>query len=552
MLAGRYLVDETKATYLTPEQAARGGGDYLRKVLTGEAPLRPGIDYQPGQTKVWSFGRVNHPVYLSHPNPLALSDRERLERVVEWWVKDRAKTKVWASHLMFSIDPRLTSALGAQESTKHLPLDDLLLECVASAMLEYQSKFYPRDQIGFLAGIHHDKGHAHAHVLVHPQTASGRRINLSTNEVEEVDGKRNNVQYQAHLKASFSRQTDALAAYCFGKEKDFTWIGRPATKKDLAHAREEMVLAGRTPEEPGADEGETADARIKSRVQARKKLLGMPNYPQLLRRARQAQRQGVEEQIADQMVPTNPEVDFRAIEEHLEASTVNLSKAAALCASMFGELEREPDRPGPCLLPECRIPISRTSAFLHLQETSQDPLPSPLTVPTFLRRRSSRHAVQLARMVETVADYAQKGREHARIELEQHVCLADSAALLLTYSGELTDRLPDFLREPGEGGSRLPDETVLPEMVAREIRALSAEETRHFQPTDPAAVAGEDPAMVVEKKLPSTPGGEPSGETAVRITPLAYPGVLGLLSDGEPVMPAHWTARLPSVVTPDI
>lgn len=544
-LTDAYLIDETKVNYVTPEEAAKGTGDYVRKVLLGLAPLRPGVDYQPGKSKVWSFGSANHPIYLSHPNPFAMPDRERLERVVEAWLKDRAKAQVKAHHLVFSIDTRLTAALAQKPATKALPLDDLLLDCVTNALLEYQSNFYPRDQLGVLAGIHHDKHHAHAHVLVHPMTASGRRVNLSTNEREIIDGKEVNVLYQEHLKASFSRQTDQLSDYCFGPAQDFTWVGRAPSEDDRVLAREEMVLAGRANDEPEADEGDTPEAAIAGRLKARRKLLSLGNYPQLIRRARQAQRQQVDASIASGEEPEYVEPNFAGLVTDLESASAKVSRAASTVTAMFGEFERSADRPGPCLLPECGLAVSRSSAFKHLRESDAAPLPTPMTVPAFLRRRSARHADVAERMSESVSDYAKAGREYAQSEMAQHVRLADSAALLLAYSGEVTGFVPEYLQESLPRPIRLPDEALVQERVTRGLHALSEIECSHFQPANPTVPPGEPRAVRIATSAPTA-------ETAFRITPMAFPSSLARVSDGVPDAPEAWLARRRSIVTPDI
>lgn len=546
-ITGSYLLDDTKVNYVTPEAASVGGGDYLRKAIRGEAPLRPGVDYKPGLSKVWSFGRANYPVYQSHPNPLALSDQERLDRIVEWWVKDRSDAKVLAHHLIFSLDPRLTAALGEREATKRLPLDSLLIKCVGNALLEYQSKLYPRDQLGFLVGVHHDRVHAHAHVLVHPITANGRRVNFSTNEMEYHGGKKVNVPYQAHLKKSFTRQTDLLSEYCFGKETDFTWIGREPDKGDVAQAREELVLAERSVAEPEANDGTTPDECIKNRLKARAKLLSAPNYPHLIRRARQEQRQMVENSITDRDAPPHQEVNFDEIAEKLETSARGLSEVAGVCASMFGEMEREADRAGPCLVAPAKIPISRSSAFGYLRDCPAARLPSPLTAAAFLRRRTARHRAQIDRFDAEVRRYAEKGGEYARTEIEQHVRLADSVAMLLAYSGEVTGYIPEYLQEPVPGLPRVPDERLIPDLVTRDLRALSRDESRHFQPVDRSLEYPGDPSV----PLASVADEEALPETATRLPVVDYPSSLGRISDGVPDAPSVWQARLRSIVTLD-
>lgn len=556
-LARQYLRDTDKTNYVTPEAAASAGGDYLRRVLLGAAPLRPGVDYTPGASKVWSFGYVNHAIYRTHPNPLAIPESERLDMVVDWWSKDRGNAEIVANHLVFSFDPRLTALLGEQQHTKHLPLGDLLVEGVVNSLMEYQSRFYPRDQLGFLVGLHTDRAHAHAHVLVHPMTSHGRRVNLSTNQVREVDGRKVNVQYQAHLKESFSRYTKRLSDYALSKGGEaYTWIGREPDQRDVDLMREELVLAGRCAEEVIPPEGASGDEVLRARFLRRSQILALSNYQQLIARDRRYQRQEIEELISSGEIPDPPATNIDGAVALLEAAAVQSREAASHVSTVIGEMEAEPDRPGPVMIPDLTTPVSRSSVFRMLMESEDSTPPNPMTVSRFLRARTKRHAGWIGRLSEAVEAYAQTSRGWAQAEREQHVRLADSVSVLLQHSAEVTGVIPEFLREPRTGSAHLIPEDRAGLEVAGALRRISIEQAKLFEPAplptldaEPRESFDEGPidspaemaeSVVTEGENAPIPTSAGNGVT---VAPAVYGSSLSKSSDCVPLPPSHFLRR---------
>ena len=63
-----YADETTKPNYIAPtDVSAQTEEEYLRAILTGQAPLRPEIDYLPFRGRVTAFGRAAHPdIYQTH------------------------------------------------------------------------------------------------------------------------------------------------------------------------------------------------------------------------------------------------------------------------------------------------------------------------------------------------------------------------------------------------------------------------------------------------------------------------------------------------------
>lgn len=133
-------------------------------------------------------------------NPLdELSNAEIAKLVQQIW-SNRLKQKNLkkAAHKMvFSLDPQLCKMLVLANKSA----DELLLTSVRETFSSYQAQFYPGHTLGYLIGIHHDKAHIHAHVLLYPQTDLGKPINISTrSKVKLEDGSYTRIDYQGFLK----------------------------------------------------------------------------------------------------------------------------------------------------------------------------------------------------------------------------------------------------------------------------------------------------------------------------------------------------------------
>lgn len=243
----RYVRDTSKSNYRSPVEIAtslKPGMDYDDLVLAKKAPLRVGDDqhYIDFGNQLWFFGSANSPIVTSGINPFLLSEDERLEFITSEWLRSTKHLKRIAHHLVASLDPRLCHRfVGAG-----YPADAVVLSAFADAMQVLNSRFYPGESLGMLCGIHHDRPHIHAHVLVHPLTDLGRRINMTLDGSCHVNGVKYRVPYQQVLKGAFNESVDSFCEAVFPKPR----VEEKRQRMSKMAAFEDLILTRRCLSEP--------------------------------------------------------------------------------------------------------------------------------------------------------------------------------------------------------------------------------------------------------------------------------------------------------------
>jgi hypothetical protein len=175
-LIGSYLDERRKSTSRLPDDIT--GPDYAQRIVAGAVPQRPGIDYVASRGGIRVSGFLRQVLLKAvGSDEQNLTDEQVVAFLKRWWARERARHKKKAYHLIFSIDPRQAAALAE----KGISVDNVLHACVAEAMLVYNNRYYPDASLGWITGIHHDRHHTHAHVLLFPETSKGRGLNVSRN-----------------------------------------------------------------------------------------------------------------------------------------------------------------------------------------------------------------------------------------------------------------------------------------------------------------------------------------------------------------------------------
>jgi hypothetical protein len=191
----RYL-DETKKkeNRISPEGVAG--------VNVGNR-LAQGVDYltkEQSQGRVHVHGFLREEVYREtgkHPHELG---REELSQAVTkvWKRLIQAKGLTKTAHkLAFALDPEVCKMMRLAG----IPIDETLVDIVNQTLQSYAEEFYPGQSLGYLSGIHHDKKHIHAHILLYPQTSQGNPINISHQSRRRLaNGRVVRIDYQGFLK----------------------------------------------------------------------------------------------------------------------------------------------------------------------------------------------------------------------------------------------------------------------------------------------------------------------------------------------------------------
>lgn len=101
------------------------------------------------------------------------------------------KRKVIALRLVASLDPDKVGAIIRYP----IDLDRLLIAAIERTLNRVAEKHYPRDELGYIVGLHHDavdrsgRPHLHGHIFLLPQTRSGALISVSNHSRPGRDGK---------------------------------------------------------------------------------------------------------------------------------------------------------------------------------------------------------------------------------------------------------------------------------------------------------------------------------------------------------------------------
>ncbi|MDO8587627.1 MAG: hypothetical protein Q7T82_11370 [Armatimonadota bacterium] len=110
------------------------------------------------------------PNHLTNDSRVIASHRAWMSRI-----EKHAGRKKLAHKFVFSLDPRFCElmAKGGKDC------DALLIQGVRTVLRRFQEKYYPGDRLGYLVGIHHDRQHVHAHVLLLPWSENGVHLNVT-------------------------------------------------------------------------------------------------------------------------------------------------------------------------------------------------------------------------------------------------------------------------------------------------------------------------------------------------------------------------------------
>jgi hypothetical protein len=147
-----------------PPDAQLAGIDYLTKEETG---------------KVSVYGFLREDISrMAGLQPDRLDNDTRVIACHNAWLQRmeaHKEAKKFGHKFVLSLDPRFCALMAAAGRD----VDALLIEGFRTVLRRYQEKYYPGDKLGYLAGIHHDRKHIHAHVLLFPFTERGKNLNVS-------------------------------------------------------------------------------------------------------------------------------------------------------------------------------------------------------------------------------------------------------------------------------------------------------------------------------------------------------------------------------------
>lgn len=183
-------LDETSKRDVTEEGKKIKAYDEL--VRHEKQNLIEGIDYltkeQRGTLKAYGFLRDDI-AKATGKVPLHMENNERIVAAHNAWMErlKYKKTRTYGHKFVLSLDPRLCQILN--ESGKSV--DEHLTQFCRTVMRRYQEKYYPNERIGYLMGIHHDKKHIHAHILLFPTTETGKVLAVTDgSRRSDLKGKR--------------------------------------------------------------------------------------------------------------------------------------------------------------------------------------------------------------------------------------------------------------------------------------------------------------------------------------------------------------------------
>lgn len=148
--------------------------------------LKSGIDYltkeEKGRLKVFGFLRDDI-LAQTGEYPNRLDNNKRAIAAAEAWklrLRDKGRRegrelqKV-AHKFVLALNPKFCDQLVKAGKSA----DDVLTSVSRTLMRRYQEKYYPGEEISFIVGIHHDKKHIHAHLMVYPTTKAGQLLRVS-------------------------------------------------------------------------------------------------------------------------------------------------------------------------------------------------------------------------------------------------------------------------------------------------------------------------------------------------------------------------------------
>ena len=159
--------------------------------------LKQGVDYlskeEAGRLHAYGFLRedvMRHTGQIPHK----LKNDDLVEACLQVWEKrlSRKDIKRVAHKYVLSLRPELCELMA---KTGH-SADKLLDSAVRETMRRFREKYYPNQKIGYLMGVHHDKAHIHAHVMLFPTTSTGKLLRVT----DESRARGNRTPFQDMLK----------------------------------------------------------------------------------------------------------------------------------------------------------------------------------------------------------------------------------------------------------------------------------------------------------------------------------------------------------------
>lgn len=263
-LLGRYVDDSVKGgmevegpSAPAVDEEADEDVEFEDRIVEGEAKQREGVDFVRSMPGIRVFGFANSPLFAASDFPHTLSEAEKVRLLIRWWIEQTERNQKKAHHIVFSLDPRVSSELGA----RRIPADATIISMASTALLAHGNRFYPDASLGWVIGTHHDRFHAHAHALVFPRTSRGVSINVSHWAKAVVRGKPIRVDFQGSIKESYTQMAGRLrAALMVGEPGPNSRTGATEAEEFVASMR---VVRDELVKGPGAEARPSPDAFAK-------------------------------------------------------------------------------------------------------------------------------------------------------------------------------------------------------------------------------------------------------------------------------------------------
>ncbi|NBB81112.1 MAG: hypothetical protein GVY36_17015 [Verrucomicrobia bacterium] len=173
---GNRIIRKDIKSYLS-EQTKPGVDQEAFKAGNHPNWLKQGVDYltKEEQGKLKAFGFLRDDIFRQAGRiPHQMENNELIYASLGAWESRKKKKKIKrAAHkYVLSLNPEMCEVMA---QTGH-SADELLTHVVRKVLRRYQEKYYPGEKLGYLMGIHHDKAHLHAHVMLFPTTESGKLL----------------------------------------------------------------------------------------------------------------------------------------------------------------------------------------------------------------------------------------------------------------------------------------------------------------------------------------------------------------------------------------
>ncbi|NBB79781.1 MAG: hypothetical protein GVY36_10090 [Verrucomicrobia bacterium] len=142
--------------------------------------LKKGLDYltKEDSGRMRAFGFLREDVMrLTGQIPHKMDNEHLVAACLQVWETRLSRKDIdrVAHKYVLSLYPELCEVMA---KTGH-SADELLMSSVSELLRRYRDKYYPGQKIGYLVGVHHDKAHIHAHVMLFATTESGKLLRVS-------------------------------------------------------------------------------------------------------------------------------------------------------------------------------------------------------------------------------------------------------------------------------------------------------------------------------------------------------------------------------------